>query len=177
MAVHATVEINQRGNASKRRKVKRRKVRLLTILLAPRERIASKQQLTPQHLETTVQIANGTMSIRTTRLKGRNQQGQAKKEVASMSTITFMTDDSQFLRFKLSVHLFQMCGPRGLISMPPTIIAHRFIPNDSKIFRAIRNDDFDCFQKILGMKESGTAAGSIWDCDELGRSLLNVSAL
>lgn len=93
-----------------------------------------------------------------------------------MSTITFMTDGSQFLQFKLSVHLFQASGTRGLNSMPPTIIAHRFIPNDSRIFKAIMNDDLDSFRKILGMNESGIAAGSIWDCDESGRSLLHVSA-
>ena len=94
-----------------------------------------------------------------------------------MSTMTFTTDDSQLLQFKLSVHLFQMSGTRGLTSMPPTIITHRLIPNDSEIFLAIINDDLDRFRELLGMNESGTAAGSIWDCDESGRSLLNVSPL
>ncbi|THX92428.1 hypothetical protein D6D03_10471 [Aureobasidium pullulans] len=81
--------------------------------------------------------------------------------------VTFTADESQYKQFSLSMHFFQRYGNDGSNVLPPCIIAHAVIPDDSPTIQAVRNGNLTEFKRLL---ENGKAR--VWDCDSEGRSLL-----
>lgn len=57
-------------------------------------------------------------------------------------------------------------------TMHPTILAYNWVNNDAEVFKFVEDDDLDGLLRHLALGKA-----SIRDCDERGRSLLNVSFL
>lgn len=114
----------------------------------------------------TTSIANGKFNIRTTKCKTETDRNSSFVSVV----VTFTADESQYRQFILSMHFFKRCGNDGSNVLPPCIIAHAVIPDDSLTIQVVRNGNLTEFKQLL---ENGQAR--VWDCDSEGRSLLNVS--
>ncbi|KAL2832923.1 ankyrin repeat-containing domain protein [Aspergillus cavernicola] len=68
----------------------------------------------------------------------------------------------------ISVYLQRIHHPLGQQTfLAPIIIARRTIPDNSLVFRLIKDGDFEGFQELLRNREA-----SLWDCDSRGRSLI-----
>ncbi|THX35916.1 hypothetical protein D6D10_07102, partial [Aureobasidium pullulans] len=115
-----------------------------------------------QTYKDTISIANGRFDIRTTKCKTETDQ-----DASFASVVTFTADESQYKQFSLSMHFFQRYGNNGSNVLPPCIIAHAVIPDDSPTIQAVRNGNLTEFKRLL---ENGKAR--VWDCDSEGRSLL-----
>ncbi|THZ12391.1 hypothetical protein D6C91_08531 [Aureobasidium pullulans] len=119
-------------------------------------------RLVAQTYKDTISIANGRFDIRTTKCKTETDQ-----DASFASVVTFTADESQYKQFSLSMHFFQRYGNDGSNVLPPCIIAHAVIPDDSPTIQAVRNGNLTEFKRLL---ENGKAR--VWDCDSEGRSLL-----
>lgn len=94
--------------------------------------------------------------------------GQRILEFAA--NLTFMSSCPD-LRVKLSAAFYQRMSSEGsYLVIPPMLSVHVMIPDNSEIFRLIKNDDL---QGVVKLMEQGRA--SLRDCDMKGRSLLSVS--
>ncbi|THW31576.1 hypothetical protein D6C77_10725 [Aureobasidium pullulans] len=114
----------------------------------------------------TTSIANGKFNIRTTKCKTATDRNSSFVSVV----VTFTADESQYRQFILSMHFFKRGGNDGSNVLPPCIIAHAVIPDDSLTIQVVRNGNLTEFKQLL---ENGQAR--VWDCDSEGRSLLNVA--
>ncbi|THY39209.1 hypothetical protein D6C97_10375 [Aureobasidium pullulans] len=122
-------------------------------------------RLVAQTYKDTISIANGRFDIRTTKCKTETDQ-----DASFASVVTFTADESQYKQFSLSMHFFQRYGNDGSNVLPPCIIAHAVIPDDSPTIQAVRDGNLTEFKRLL---ENGKAR--VWDCDSEGRGLLNVA--
>lgn len=88
------------------------------------------------------------------------------------ANLTFMSSCPE-LKLKLSAAFYQrMLSEGGYFIIPPMLSVHVMIPDDSEIFRLIKDDNLQGVMKLL---DQGRA--SLRDCDTKGRSLLSVSAI
>ncbi|KAL2032327.1 hypothetical protein VTO58DRAFT_105499 [Aureobasidium pullulans] len=69
--------------------------------------------------------------------------------------------------FRFSVYLSQVYMTGGLMILPPFVVVHTIIPDDSPILNAIRDGNYE---KFIWLLQTGQAR--IWDCDSQGRGLL-----
>ncbi|THY26526.1 hypothetical protein D6D01_04422 [Aureobasidium pullulans] len=118
--------------------------------------------LTSQEYQDEAQLANGTISINTWRCKDT-----ANQEASFISIVQFRTDESQYQMFRFSVYLSQTYMTGGLMILPPFVVVHTIIPDDSPILNAIRDGKYE---KFIWLLQNGQAR--IWDCDSQGRGLL-----
>lgn len=116
-----------------------------------------------------VATKDGTLFLRT-RTRLESDAATNKKILEFAANLTFMSTRPE-LRMKLCALFYQrMLSEGGYLVVPPMLSVHFMIPDNSEIFRLIRNDNL---KGIVGLLEQGRA--SLRDCDTKGRSLLSVS--
>lgn len=55
-------------------------------------------------------------------------------------------------------------------SMHPNVTAYKRVPSSAEVFQVVEDDDLESLQRLLAC-----GSASLWDCEEMSRSLLNVS--
>ncbi|THY23943.1 hypothetical protein D6D00_05831 [Aureobasidium pullulans] len=127
--------------------------------------ISNATRLVAQTYKDTISIASGKFNIRTTKCKTENDQ-----DASFVSVVTFTADESQYKQFILSMYFFQRYGNDGSNVLPPCIIAHAVIPDDSLTIQVVRSGNLTELKQLLA-----TGQARVWDCDSVGRSLLSIA--
>jgi hypothetical protein len=122
-------------------------------------------------------IPQGTVTIGSTK---RRLRGAAKEEdfdrhkqinLFEFAAKVEFLPNSLVYPAKVATYFRQSIQHNGFRSIHPIISVHMIVPKDSEVFECVKEGDL---HGLLQLLKDGKA--SLRDCDEKGRSLLNVSA-
>ena len=114
-----------------------------------------------------VRVLNHEISLSTTVIRPRRTA-----ELYDIETFSTLRIEPLHASSGLPVAIFfsQQMGDRFTNMMHPNVTAYNRVPNSAKVFQAVQDDDLESLQRPLAC-----GSASLWDCDEMGRSLLHVS--
>ncbi|KAL0256667.1 hypothetical protein SLS55_009063 [Diplodia seriata] len=117
-----------------------------------------------------VTTEDGTLLLRT-RTRSENDASMDEKILGFAANLTFMSSRPE-IRMKISACFYQrMLSEGSYLIIPPMLSVHVIVPDDSDIFKLIKNDDL---RGVVELLEQGRA--SLRDCDTKGRSLLSYAS-
>ena len=114
-----------------------------------------------------VRILNHEISLSTTVIRS-----QRTLELYDVETFSTLRIEPLHASSGLPVNIFfsQQMNNRSTNVMHPTVTAYNRVPSSAEVFQLVEDDDLESLQRLLAC-----GSASLWDCDEMGRSLLNVS--
>jgi hypothetical protein len=133
------------------------------------ERCAVRRNVRAKKRQILVHIGNWNISLTTTIFDSRREG--CLQEVETFSTLR-VEPRHQSTGSALAVFFSEHRYGCSTSTIPPTVLAYNMVDFDAEVFYVIEKDDLDNLLRLLASGES-----SIRDCDESGRSLLNVSPL
>jgi hypothetical protein len=133
------------------------------------EHCAVRRNVRAKKRQILVHIGNWNISLTTTIFDSRREG--CLQEVETFSTLR-VEPRHQSTGSALAVFFSEHRYGCSTSTIPPTVLAYNMVDFDAEVFYVIEKDDLDNLLRLLASGES-----SIRDCDESGRSLLNVSPL
>ena len=156
---------NQKIQLEKLRDTVRWAERIAIKSVPQRKSPASDAKAKTSHL--VVRVLNHEISLSTTVIRS-----QRTLELYDVETFSALRIEPLRASSGLPVAIFfsQQTSNCFTNVMHPNVTAYNRVPSSAEVFRVVDYDDLESLQRLLAC-----GSASLWDCDEMGRSLLQVS--